>query len=272
MENRGFEVSLRITPVQSSDFTWNSNVIFSTNSNKLVSITSGQYELANDYFTTGGTGPPIQTFTHIVEVGHNIGDFYGHKVIDIDQNGRWIYEDAEGNAVPYDEFQHTFANKQRLGNGLPNYHAGWNNTFRYKNLDLSISMRGAFDFQILNFQRMFFENTERAQYNLLRSAYDDVFGKTPLSSEMPLEFNSYYIEDGDYWKIDNIVLGYTFPVGNLPYINSARVYVSSLNTLTITGYQGIDPEVNQSGLSPGNDNRDKYPTTRTFTLGININF
>jgi TonB-dependent starch-binding outer membrane protein SusC len=133
-------------------------------------------------------------------------------------------------------------------------------------------MRGAFDYQILNFQRMYFENTGRAQYNLLKSAYDNVFGKTPLSSEMPLEFNSYYVEDGDYWKIDNIVLGYTFPVGNLPYINSARVYVSSLNTLTITGYQGIDPEVNQSGLSPGNDNRDKYPTTRTFTLGININF
>lgn len=272
MKNQGIEAQISTTPIQTKNFTWNSSFNFSTNSNELVSISNDKYELSNDYFTTGYTGPPVQTFTHIVEVGHPVGDFYGFKVIGVDDNGKWIYEDADGKAVPFDEFQHTFANKKRLGNGIPNYYAGWNNTFRYKNWDLSISMRGAFDFQIYNLQRMYYENTGRTQYNRMKSAYDKVYGKAVLSQDMPVEYNSYYVEDGDYWKIDNIVLGYNVPVNNLPYINSARVYVSSLNTLTITGYKGIDPEVNQAGLDPGVDNRDKYPTTRTFTFGINLNF
>src|SRR5699024_1229515 len=193
-------------------------------------------------------------------------------IIEIDENGDWVYENSDLEAVAYNEFSHSFENKQRLGNGLPNYYAGWNNTFRYKNFDLSISMRGAFDYQILNFQRMFHENTGRTQYNRLESAYDEVFGKAVLNQDMPVEFNSYYIEDGDYWKIDNITLGYRFPTANIKYVNSARIYVSSLNSLTITGYEGIDPEVSREGLDPGIDNRDKYPTTRTFTLGINVNF
>src|SRR5690606_8165922 len=146
----------------------------------------------------------------------------------------------------------------------------WNNTFRYKNLDLTISMRGAFDYQILNFERMFTENPSMQHYNRLASSEDNVFGQeSPLTA--PLEYNSYYVENGDFWKIDNITLGYNFDeIGN--YIKSARVSVSSLNTFTFTGYSGIDPEVNWSGLSPGNDGRDKYPATRTFTLGLNVSF
>ena len=130
-------------------------------------------------------------------------------------------------------------------------------------------MRGAFDYQILNFERMYLENPTIDNYNRLQSSEDAVFGKTALTS--PLEYNSYYIEDGDFWKIDNITLGYNFSeIGK--YIKSARVYVSTLNTFTFTGYDGIDPEVNRSGLSPGNDGRDKYPTTRTYTLGFNVSF
>jgi hypothetical protein len=88
---------------------------------------------------------------------------------------------------------------------------------------------------------------------------------------MPLEFNSYYVENGDFWKVDNINLGYTFDTKS-KYIHSPRVYVSTLNTLVITGYKGVDPEVNRLGLSPGLDDRDKYPTARTFTLGFTANF
>jgi hypothetical protein len=113
-----------------------------------------------------------------------------------------------------------------------------------------------------------------------------VYGKTQLKS--PQEFNSYYVEDGDYWKIDNITLGYNFPNTKIKFIQSARIYVSSLNTAIISGYKGIDPEVSLvttggssqsgininsgAGLSPGIDSRDKYPTMRTFTLGFNLTF
>jgi hypothetical protein len=133
-------------------------------------------------------------------------------------------------------------------------------------------MRGAFDYQILNFQRMYYENTNIQQYNRLKSAYDKIFGKAVLSKDIPLEFNSNYVEDGDFWKVDNITLGYNLNKTGISFIKSARFYVSTLNTFMITGYKGIDPEVNRLGLSPGNDDRDKYPTTRTFTVGLNLNF
>jgi hypothetical protein len=271
MTNSGLEVLVNIVPVRKKDFEWSTNISFSTNTNKLKSLSNELFQIEKDYFTTGETGEPIQTYTHRVDIGGPIGNFYGFKVVDVDEDGKWIYEDADGNLVNYDDFERLDENKHILGNGLPDYYASWNNTLRYKNFDLSVTMRGAFDYQILNFERMYLENTKTTQYNRLQSAYDKVFGKAVLSNEVNLEYNSYYIEDGDFWKIDNITLGYTIPLkGSI--VKSFRVYASSLNTLTLTGYKGIDPEVTANGLAPGNDNRDKYPTTRTFTLGVNVSF
>ena len=271
MENKGIEVLINVIPVRAKDFEWTSSINFSTNSNKLVSLSNDLYQATQEYFTTGYTGEPIQTFTHRVDVGNKIGNFYGFKVIDVDAEGKWIYEDKDGNAIPYDKFTHDFKDKKVLGNGLPKLYAGWNNNLRYKNFDFSVTMRGAFGYQILNFERMYLENTKTVQYNRLASAYDKVFGKAVLSNKMDLEYNSNYIEDGDHWKIDNITVGYSFKT-KTQYIKSARVYLSSLNTFILTNYKGIDPEVSRGGLDPGNDGRDKYPTTRTFTLGMNINF
>ncbi|MBC3539219.1 SusC/RagA family TonB-linked outer membrane protein [Rufibacter sediminis] len=270
MDNKGFEALVNLVPVQKADFNWTTTLLFSTNENKLVNFQNELYKTSSNYITAGGTGEPIQTFTHLINAGDNIGDFYGFKVIDVSESGEWIYEDKDGNAVPYDDFSHSFEDKKVLGNGIPKYHAGWNNNFRYKNFDLGITMRGSFGFQILNFQRMYYENPSIQAYNRLKSAYEPVFGKAVLSNDMPLEFNSYYVEDGDFWKVDNITLGYTFKNLNAKYLQSARIYVSSLNTFVITNYKGIDPEVSWLGLSPGIDNRDKYPTTRTFTVGVNI--
>jgi TonB-linked SusC/RagA family outer membrane protein len=293
MENKGLEVLINVVPVKAENFEWTSSVSFSTNTNKLVSLTNDVYTTSSDYFTTGYTGPPVQSFTHIVKVGEPIGNFYGFKVVgigddktDVANYGQWIYEGADGSAVKYKDFKHSFGDKKVIGNGLPKYYAGWVNNFRYKNWDLSISQRGAFKFQVANFQRMMYENPTYTQYNLLKTAFDPLFGKTQLKS--PQEFNSYYIEDGDYWKIDNITLGYNIPKTGIKYIQSARFYVSSLNTFIITSYKGIDPEVSLvtsgggsqggininsgAGLAPGVDQRDKYPTMRTFTLGLNVTF
>jgi len=293
MENKGLEILINVVPVKEENFQWSSSVSFSTNTNKLVSLTNDIYTTSSDYFTTGYTGPPVQTFTHIVKVGEPVGNFYGFKVIgigddktDVANYGQWIYEGADGSAVKYKDFKHSFGDKKVIGTGLPKYYAGWVNNFRYKNWDLSISQRGAFKFQVANFSRMMYENPTYTQYNLLRTAFNPVFGKTQLKS--PQEFNSYYVEDGDYWKIDNITLGYNIPKTGIKYIQSARFYVSSLNTFIITGYKGIDPEVSLvtsgggsqgginvnsgAGLAPGVDNRDKYPTMRTFTLGLNVTF
>lgn len=271
MKNEGVEAIVNFTPFTSKNFEWSSSVNFSTNSNKLVSLSNEDYKTTTDYFNTGYTGDPIQTYTHRVKVGRAIGEFYGFKVIGVDNTGKWIYEGRDGKPVAYADFKGADEDKKVLGNGLPKYYAGWNNNVRYKMLDLSVTMRGAFGYQILNFQRMYYENTGRIQYNQLKSAYDKVFGTAVMDKNVPLQLNSYYIEDGDFWKIDNITLGYNAgKIRNI--VKNTRIYVSMLNSFVFTGYKGIDPEVNRIGLAPGDDDRDKYPSVRTFTLGLNATF
>jgi TonB-linked SusC/RagA family outer membrane protein len=268
MRNKGLEILLNFNPVTTKDFSWNSGVTFSTNKNTLVSINNDQFNLTQDWFTAGYTGEPIQTYTHRVEVGQPIGNFYGWKSVDIDEDGVWQVLNKDGEVISIKDA--TEEDKRVLGNGLPKYYLSWNNSFRYKQFDLSMNMHGAFGYQVLDFLRLFYENPRNAQYNMLKSAFDKVYNKAELDYD--LSYVSHYIENGDYWKIDNVTLGYTIPLKTKKTFSSARVYASGLNLITITGYKGIDPEVNRSGLAPGNDDRDKYPTTRTFTLGVNLTF
>lgn len=293
MENKGLEVMLNFVPIRKKDFEWNTSVSYSTNSNKLVSLSNDLYKTSTNYLQVGAIFPPIQTFSHLLKVGGPVGDFYGFKVVDIGNDptdvanyGQWIYEGSDGKHVKYSDLTHSFGDKRVIGNGLPKYYASWNNNFRYKHWDLSITQRGAFKFQVANLQRMMLENPTQIQYNVLKTTFNKVYGKTQLKS--PVEFNSYYIENGDYWKIDNITLGYNIYNTGIKYIHSARFYVSSLNTFIITHYKGIDPEVSlrngtsyaqsgvaqtpTAGLDPGMDSPYKYPTTRTFTLGLNVTF
>lgn len=271
MSNNGLEIMVNAIPVQTKDFKWETTITFSTNSNKLKSLSNDLYQTSSDYFMTGWIEEPIKTESHIVRIGHKVGDIYGFKVVDVDESGKWIYLDKDGNRVNYDDFTHSFEDKQILGNGVPKWYLGFNNQFRYKNFDLAINMRGAFGFQIMNGMRMFYENRSRQDWNRLRSAYDKVFGKTVLNTLCSEEFNSYYVENGDYWKIDNITLGYSFSKIN-KWIKALRLYASVNNAITITGYKGIDPEVSTSGLAPSYDNRDSYPHTRAFTFGMNVTF
>lgn len=271
MSNNGLEIMVNAIPVQTKDFKWETTITFSTNSNKLKSLSNDLYQTSSDYFMTGWIEEPIKTESHIVRIGHKVGDIYGFKVVDVDESGKWIYLDKNGNHVNYDDFTHSFEDKQILGNGVPKWYLGFNNQFRYKNFDLAINMRGAFGFQIMNGMRMFYENRSRQDWNRLRSAYDKVFGKAVLNTLCSEEFNSYYVENGDYWKIDNITLGYSFSKIN-KWIKTLRLYASVNNAITITGYKGIDPEVSTSGLAPSYDNRDSYPHTRAFTFGMNVTF
>ena len=273
MRNRGVEVLVTVVPVQNKDFEGSTTGTFSLNSNKLISLSGSIFKSDYDYFNTGTVEYSGQVAdSHRVQVGESIGNFYGFKVVDVDSEGRWIYEDRNGELVNYKDFTHAPEDKHVIGNGLPKWYAGWNNTLRYKNFDLNVTMRGAFGFQIINGGRMNYENVKNSRFeNRLKSVNDLVFGKHTLSPEVEPEFNSYYVEDGDYWKIDNITLGYSFgQVGK--YIKSLRIYGSVLNALTITGYKGIDPEVSTDGLTPGYDTRDRYPSVRSFTFGVNVKF
>lgn len=268
MENKGIEVLLNFIPFTTKNFDWNSSFTYSTNSNKLLSLSNTLFQTTVDYIEAGHTGEPIQEATHRNYIGQPIGTFYGYKSIDIAADSTWIIESKDGKPIPIK--QSSPADKKILGNGIPKYIIGWNNSFRYKQFDLAVNIRGAFGFQILNFQKLYYANPKINQYNMLKQAFDPVYGKTPVYAD--LAYVSYYVEQGDYVKIDNISLGYTLPLPKNKVIKNARVYVAGLNLITITGYTGVDPEVDPTGLAPGADSRDKYPTTRTFTIGANLSF
>jgi TonB-linked SusC/RagA family outer membrane protein len=268
MQNKGIEVQLNGIPVEGKHFQWFTSVNYSTNSNKVVSLSNDQFSLKAGYFDAGSTGEPIQASTHRVQIGQPVGNFYGYKSVDIDNDGHWIIQGADGKPKPIAQQQPT--DKTILGNGLPKHYLSWNNTLSYRHFDLNITMRGAFGFQILNMAQMFYGvPIMLTRGNLLRSAYDNVYGKRPLADNQELQYVSYFVQKGDYWKIDNITLGYSFKT-NGRHIKGLRLYAAGSNLFTITGYKGIDPEVSISGLAPGVDDRNRYPSTRTFTFGLNL--
>lgn len=266
MQNDGAELLLNFTPIANSNFVWRSNFTYSTNRNRLVDLSNDQFEVSNQFFNAGATGEPIQDYTHRVEVGGPIGRFFVWHTVGVSDTGEWLIENQSGETIPISEAVQE--DRQLYGNGIPKHIIGFNNTFIYKSFDLEVNIRGAFGHDILNFQRMFYENPYNTAYNMLNTAYDPVYGQR-LSTD--LAYVSHYIESGDYVKLDNVTLGYTLP--RLRFMQNARVYASGLNLLILTKYKGIDPEgVSITGFAPGNDDRDKYPTTRTFTLGLNVTF
>lgn len=279
MQNQGVEVELTWDVFRTANFRWQTSVNGSHNSNKLVSLSNDIYNGSNCFYS-GYTGEPVQESTHRTCVGGPIGNFYGYKVTGVDANGHWILQDSSGATKSFES--HTAADKSVIGNGIPKYHLAWNNTVKWGAWDVSTTMRGAFKFQLLNFDRMFYENASQLtnDYRPLRSAFQPAFGEHMLNEA--LAYTSYYIENGDYWKIDNVTLGYTVDVSSIPALakvmSSARIYFTGHNLWTITGYKGIDPEVSllQPGtggvFAAGDDQRDKYPTTRSFTLGLNVSF
>ncbi|WP_321372503.1 SusC/RagA family TonB-linked outer membrane protein [uncultured Draconibacterium sp.] len=294
MQNRGIEFMVSGSPVKKGDFEWNSTLTLSHNANKLLSLSNDLYETDN-FMEVGGVSDPISVATHAMEIGEPLGDFWGLRSVGVSKDGFVLVEvyDDETDTWSVKEFDTSYnleSNRQRLGNGLPSVYAGWNNTFRYKNFDLSMMFTGQFGYQILNVQRSFYENNSIA-YNRLKTAADLHPAITPdgapvideatgeqlmvkLSGSMPQGVWSDHIEDGDFIKLSNVTLGYTLPIkGNFEkYIKNLRMYVSGQNLFCITGYSGLDPEVSNYFLAPGIDDRDKYPTVRSYTFGLSVNF
>lgn len=269
IENKGLEISLKAIPIETKYFLWVSTLNFSTNKNKVLSLSNDRF-ISSGYSDEGSTGEPIQQTTHRLQEGQPMGNFYGFKSIGIDDDGHWIIEGSDGNPKSISEQQPT--DKKILGNGLPKHYLNWNNSVTYKNFDLGISMRGAFGFQILNMPELqYAAPVMLSRGNVMQKAFENVYGKRPLADNQELQYVSYYIEDGDYWKIDNVTLGYTFNFNN-KWIQRLRIYGTVNNLATITSYGGVDPEVNILGRSPGCDDKNRYPAVRTYTLGLSFKF
>jgi TonB-linked outer membrane protein, SusC/RagA family len=275
MQNSGFEALVNVRAVDAANIRWNTNVTFSTNKNKLINLSNDQFNVTTEFFDWGHTGEPIQVSTHRVRVGGPIGQFFVLKSVGVDDNGKWLVENRNGEVIPIADA--TPEDRQYYGNGIPKYNLGWNNSLNIYRFDVAVNFRGAFGHQLLNMQRLYYENPVNKAYNVLKTAYDPVYGKQ-LNND--LVYVSHYIEDADYLKIDNVTLGYTFKPNAIRGISNLRLYVSGLNLYTFTGYKGIDPEAVNMGVignenftfSPGIDHRDKYPNTRTYTFGLSVVF
>ena len=274
MRNQGIEIAVNAIPVRTKDFEWKTTVTASHNANKLLSLSNDLYETSNQ-IDHAYLGEPISLSTQRMEVGRSMGQFYGMKSVGVSENGLWMVENTKTGEI--EEFTDNMLSnddyRQYLGNALPKLYLGWNNSFRYKNFDLSFQMTGQFGFKILNEPRAYYENNSIA-YNRLKSVQKAPYGgQYTLSTAQKQTFVSYYLEDGDFLKMTNITLGYNIPLKSSKFVKNIRAYVSADNLFCITGYDGLDPEMSNGDIwSLGIDWRDKYPSTRSFTFGLNVSF
>lgn len=271
MENEGLEIVLDAQIAKGENFSWNTTLTGAYNKNEIVSVTSEQFKGTAHDITKVTEGTTIQRLAP----GQPVAVFYGRVFAGFTEDGQWLFENSEGEAVAASEIgEDDFA---YLGNSIPKYHLGLTNNFTFGNFDVSLLIRSALGFKAVNGKRMFHENlTYFARQNLFASVMDEGVQAEPT-------FSSYYIEKGDYLKIDNLTIGYTLPVKNSNYLQRIRIYATSTNLATITGFSGTNPELglNYYPSDPEAEVSDGpgvepyytyYPATRRFTLGISASF
>ncbi len=277
MSNRGVELMLGGVPVRTRDFEWTTTFTASHNKNRLESLSNDLYE-TEDYIDGAWTEEPTSMVLQRTYIGGSLGDFYMLKSTGLgtkkSNTGIWMIEDPDtGESTMFVSGMRDSNSRfrQYLGSGVPAATFGWSNNLRYKNFDLTLAFSSQVGFKIFNCQRMFYENLNIG-LNRYKSAMDPVYGGTLSKSQEPVAV-SYYLENGDYLKLDNFNLGYTFNVDKVKYLDRARLFLSGENVFCLTGYKGIDPEMSTGDrFAFGVDYRNKYPTIRTFTIGVNVTF
>lgn len=269
MTNKGVEILLNMDILRKKDFTWNMSLNLSHNKNEIT-------KLSNDVYTTSRlyTGDPwlrggSSVTSHVIEEGRPVGQFYMLICEGIDANGKYIIKDKNGDGQITDD------DRDYCGDAQPDLTFGWNNSFTWKNWDLGFFFRGSIGQKVFNNPRAAYgNNTFLIGTNALK---DPLVHQLTESSRIC----SYYIENASFMRLDNMSLGYTFNTKKIDWLDKARVYVAGQNLFVITGYKGVDPEVeifrgevtdDDAGLSPGIEHRQFFPKARTFTIGVNLTF
>ena len=265
-KNTGLEVSLEYDVLSKSALKWTTGVNWSTGDTKLTKLSSDAYQMAYlDLYRKPGVGTNEYFFR--VEEGGKIGQFYGYEHAGIDENGLLLVYDNDGNAKPAAQADPSW--KRDIGNGAPKHVLSWSNSFRYKNWDLSTLFRGAFGYKIFNMRKYGMGLIGCGTDNVLRTAYTD--DADVLSSGGII--SSYFLENGNYFKLDNVTLGYNYTPKNRQLVESLRVYVTAKNLFTLTSYKGNDPSiVTSTGITPGVDSNSAYPQATQLSLGVTVRF
>ena len=265
-KNTGIEVSLDYDVLAKKALKWTTGINWSMGSTKLTKLSSDAYQMAYlDLYQKPGPGTSEYFFR--VEEGGEIGQFYGYEHAGIDENGFLLIYDNDGNAVPAAQADPSY--KRNIGNGAPKHFLSWSNSLSYKNWDLSMLFRSALGYEIFNMRKYGMGLKGAGTDNVLRTAYTkyaDVNSSGGIIS-------SYFLENGNYFKLDNVTIGYNYVPKNRQLIESLRVYLTAKNVFTLTAYEGNDPSiVTSTGITPGIDSNSAYPQATQVSLGVTLRF
>ena len=270
ISNQGIEFNVTYGAVTRENFTWKTSLVFARNKQKIVSLSSDDFEWTEADKKKGwlsGRGlVGDQNWTQLIEQGYELGTFYMPEYAGLSDDGKFLFWTAAGGVTRNVED----AERRVVGTALPDFELGWSNYFTFfRDFDASITFRGVYGNDVLNVTRMVFENpTILPTLNTLTSVQEEIDrGLTDAP-----KVNSYYLEDGSFIRLDNLAIGYNIGFNENDWIRKIRVYFSSNNLLTLTGYTGIDPETSYDGKEFGLDMYNVYPKTRTYTFGVQVTF
>lgn len=272
LTNKGIEFTIGANIMKTNDFSWNANLTLAYNDQQIDKLNGklGDNVLEADGSLMGNLHG-VQGFsginTQILKEGYPVGVFWGPKCSGIDENGHYIFNNLDENGQPVNEY---------LGSAQPKLNLGFSMDFTYRDFDLAVSTYGMFGQKILNAQQMQLADISRLAGG--RNVTDDFLKSGIVDAP---KYSSYWIEKGDFFRLQSLTLGYTLPISN-EWFKRVRFYVTGENLFVLTNYSGLDPEVNIDGMkSPGIDksigtsehgDNYFYPRPRTFSFGLNLVF
>lgn len=284
MTNTGFEVALNAGLVQTKDFEFNLGANFSWQKNKLNSL-SGTY-MGQDLSTSkyialaqmSGAGFVGNNSVVYMMEGQPVGVYYIPRSLGLsepDANGHRTYIVDETIDGEPGFNANDGGDRYIAGQAMPKYYLGLNLNFRYKRFDLTTQMNGAFGHKIFNGTSLSYMNLSQfPTYNVMNGAQDDMI--------FAQDITDYWLEKGNYLNIDYITVGYNFNCEKIKdYVKNVRLTFSVNNVATITGYSGLSPMLNSQTITNitdagqntlGIDNKQFYPLSRTYSLGVSVTF
>ena len=271
--NKGVEFTINATPVQTKNLTWSTTLNLSHNKNVVDKLSNETYKTST--FSQGDpmvAGVSANGWTQRVMEGQPLGTFYTYEWAGYNADGisEYYTRDENGNRDGGTTTDPEYKDRTITGCAQPKLNLGWNNTVNYKNWSFSCFFTGVFGHDVYNGLRAHY--TAPDFFAGGKNVMKEFVNERPASDTGSNIPSDKFIEKGDYIRLQSLTIGYTFNNFN-GWIKNLQLYATMNNVFTITGYKGLDPEVNLGGIDPGVDYRWKtYPHTRTTMIGAKINF
>ena len=271
--NTGIEFTINIDAIRTKSFNWMTTINLAHNKNKVNKLSNDKYETST--FAQGDpmvAGVSANGYTQRVMEGEPLGTFFLYEFAGYDADGKASYyvRDDNGNKTGETTGAPEYKDRYIAGNAQPKLNFGWNNTFSLGNWNATLFFTGVLGNKIYNGSRAHYTAPDffAGGKNVLKEFITD----RPAADNLSNIPSDRFLEKGDYLRLQTLSIGYTFKkLGD--WLQSLQIYATCNNVFTITGYKGLDPEVNMGGIQPGVDFRwSNYPHTRTFMAGARINF